>query len=355
VTTHGGRKGNPDIFPIGYPPNAFIFDQAVRQGLPFRVYGELGAGNQPFGNDGRSTYNGVLTNTDPAYPSQVQQICAPANQNPPLPNSARCTADAGTVTTGTHTTTGATAAQSRVRTFAGEFPGQVAAGTVPRFNYLILFNNHTDGTTPGAYTPKANIADNDLALGQLVELISNSSIWSQSAIFVVEDDAQAGIDSVDAHRIPALVISPWARRGAVISTRYDHYSFLRTAEMIVGLHPLSINDALATPLYDAFISGNQQPDLTPYLATQPEQSLTETNPANAANASLSKALPWDKTDYVPERISDEILWHSVFGAGSTPPPAGPGASPIEQARATAVLRRYRRGANVRRWLLRHGD
>ena len=69
VTTHGGRKGNPDIFPIGYPPNAFIFDQAVRQGLPFRVYGELGAGNQPFGDDGRSTYHGVLTNTDPAYPS----------------------------------------------------------------------------------------------------------------------------------------------------------------------------------------------------------------------------------------------------------------------------------------------
>jgi phosphoesterase family protein len=188
-----------------------------------------------------------------------------------------------------------------------------------------------------------------------VELVSNSSIWDKSAIFVVEDDSQDGIDSVDAHRIPALVISPWAKRGAVISTRYDHYSFLRTAEMIVGLRPLSINDALATPLYDAFISGNQQPDLSPYLAIQPEQSLTETNPANAANASLSAALPWDKTDQVPQRLSDEILWHSVFGAGSTPPPAGPGASPIEQARATGVLRRYRRGADVRRWLLRHGD
>jgi hypothetical protein len=196
------------------------------------------------------------------------------------------------------------------------------------------------------------VADNDLALGQLVELISNSSIWSQSAIFVVEDDSQAGIDSVDAHRIPAHVISPWAKRGAVISTRYDHYSFLRTAELIVGLRPLSINDALATPLYDAFISGNQQPDLSPYLAIQPQQSLTETNPANAADASLSKALPWDRTDYVPQRISDEILWHSVFGAGSQPPPVGPGASPIEQARAHGAMRLYRTHRNARRWLLR---
>jgi YVTN family beta-propeller protein len=357
VATHGGRKGNPDIFPIGYPPNAFVFDQAVRQGLPFRVYGELGAGNQPFGDDGRPTYQGVLTNTDPAYPSQVQQICAPANQNPPLPNSARCTADAGTVTTGTHTTSGAPAAQSRIRTFAGEFQAQAAAGAVPAFNYLILFNNHTDGTTAGAYTPKADIADNDLALGQLVELVSNSSIWDSSAIFVVEDDSQAGIDSVDAHRIPALVISPWAKRGTVISTRYDHYSFLRTAEMIVGLRPLSINDALATPLYDAFISGNEQPDVngTRYLAVQPEQSLTETNSASAAGAKLSAALPWDRTDYVPQPLSDEILWHSVFGESSQPPPVGPGASPIEQARARGALSRYRSGRSARRWLLRHSS
>jgi hypothetical protein len=144
----------------------------------------------------------------------------------------------------------------------------------------------------------------------------------------------------------------------VISTRYDHYSFLRTAEMIVGLRPLSINDALATPLYDAFISGNQQPDVegTRYLAVQPQQSLTETNPANAADARLSAALPWDRTDFVPQRLSDEILWHSVFGRGSRPPPPGPGASPIEQGRARRAIRAYRAGASPRRVLLRgHKD
>jgi hypothetical protein len=327
--------------------------------VPFHVYGELGAGNQPFGDDGRPTYRGVLANTDPAYPSQVQGICRPAVPTPDAtPNSVRCTADSAEVsTTLGKTTTGPPATQSRMRTFQSEFQQQLAAGTVPRFNYLILFNDHTDGTTPGAYTPKAEVADNDLALGQLVELVSQSPIWAQSAILVVEDDSQDGIDSVDAHRIPALVISPWARRGAVVSTRYDHYSFLRTAELIAGLEPLSLNDALATPLYDAFISGSQQPDVdgTRYRAIQPQQSLTEVNSSSAADAKLSAALPWDQVDVVPQRLSDEIIWHSVFGAGSVPPPAGPDHSPIERARTVGALRRYRAGESARRWLLREAD
>jgi DNA-binding beta-propeller fold protein YncE len=353
IETRRGRKGNPDIFPIGNPPNAFVFDQAVRQRVPFRVYGELGAGNQPFGNDGRPTYQGVLQNTDPSYPSQVQGTCRPFGQTPNLPNSARCTADSGQV----GTTLGPPNAQSRIRSFTGQFQQQVSAGTVPRFNYMILFNDHTDGTTPGTYTPKANVADNDLALGQLVELVSQSSIWAQSAIFVVEDDSQDGIDSVDAHRIPAFVISPWAKRaGTVVSTRYDHYSFLRTAEMIAGLSPLSLNDALATPLYDAFISGSEQPDVegTRYHAIQPQQSMTETNSASAAQAKVSSELPWDKVDAVPQRLSDQIIWQSVFGAGAVAPPAGPNHSPEERARTTGALRLLRAGKSPRRWLLNHG-
>jgi DNA-binding beta-propeller fold protein YncE len=354
INTRRGRKGNSDIFPIGIPPNAFVFDQAVRQGVSFRVYGELGAGNQPFSNDGRPTYQGVLDNTDPSYPSQVQGTCRPFGQTPNLPNPARCTADAGTV----GTTAGPPNSQSRINSFQSQFQQQVAAGTVPRFNYLILFNDHTDGTTPGTYTPKANVADNDLALGQLVQLISQSSIWGQSAIFVMEDDSQDGIDSVDAHRIPAFVISPWAKRGgAVISTRYDHYSFLRTAEMVAGLAPLSLNDALATPLYDAFISGNEQPDVegTRYNAIQPTQPMTETNPANAPGAALSKALPWDKVDAVPQRLSDQLIWQSVFGAGSVAPPAGPNHSAEERERATGALRLLRQGKSARRWLLNRAE
>jgi DNA-binding beta-propeller fold protein YncE len=350
VETVRGRKGNPDIFPIGQPPNAFVFDQAVRQNLTFRAYGELGAGNQPFADDGRPTYDQVAANTDYSYPSQINGTCRSAIPVPAgAPLSVRCTTDAGTV----GVTNGAPAANSRIRAFANQFQTQVTAGTVPRFNYLILFNDHTDGTTPGVYTPKADVADNDLALGQLVQLVSQSSIWNESAIFVQEDDSQDGIDSVDAHRIPAFVISPWAKKGAVVSTRYDQYSFLRTASLILGLKPLSLNDAFATPLYDAFISGSQQPDVegTRYTAIQPEQSLTETNPANAPNARLSAALPYDRTDVVPQSISDRILWQSVFGADSTPPPPGPNASPIERGRARGALLRFRNGVSPREWLL----
>jgi hypothetical protein len=350
VHTNRGRKGNPDIFPIGIPPNAFVFDQAVRQGVPFRVYGELGAGNQPFADDGRPTFDSVLSNTDPSYPSQVQGSCRPAVPTGPAPNSIRCAADSGEL----GTTAGPSTAASRFRSFSAQFQAQVASGTVPRFNYMIFFNDHTDGTTPGTFTPKAMVADNDLAVGQLVDLVSNSPIWNESAIFVIEDDSQDGIDSVDAHRIPTLVISPWAKRGAVVSTRYDHYSFLRTAEMIVGLKPLSLNDALATPLYDAFISGDEQPDVdgTRFKAIQPEQSMTEVNPSNAASARLSASLPWDHVDLVPQRISDRLIWQSVFGSGSEVPPPGPNASPLERARATGALDAFREGRSARRWLLK---
>jgi hypothetical protein len=143
----------------------------------------------------------------------------------------------------------------------------------------------------------------------------------------------------------------------VISTRYDHYSFLRTAELIAGLKPLSLNDALATPLYDAFISGTEQPDVegTRYRAIQPEQPMTQTNPASAPNAALSKALPFDQVDAVPQRLSDRIIWQSVFGARSTPPPAGPHASAEERARADGAMRLLRAGKSPRRYLLKSGD
>ena len=132
-------------------------------------------------------------------------------------------------------------------------------------------------------------------------------------------------------------------------TRYDQYSFLRTAELMVGLKPLTIDDALATPLYDAFISGTERPDVegTRYRAIQPQQSLTEVNPPNAADARLSRSLPWNETDLVPQSVSDRILWHSVYGAASTPPPPGPGAGAVELDRARRALAAYRRGADVR--------
>jgi hypothetical protein len=198
------------------------------------------------------------------------------------------------------------------------------------------------------------IAENDYALGQFVDLISHSKFWKQSMILVVEDDSQDGADHVDAHRMPAFVMSPYAKSGGqVISDRYDHYSFLHTIELILGLDPLSINDSLGVPLYNAFISGGQAPDVegTRYTAIQPDVDLTEVNPPNAVNGALSAAMPFDQVDRVPQRISDQILWGSIFGADSEPPPSGPNASPIERARAVGAMSRYRNGGNVRKFLL----
>ncbi|MBI5105077.1 MAG: hypothetical protein HZB46_08860 [Solirubrobacterales bacterium] len=335
------------IFPVTFGPRAFVFDQAVRQRVTFRNYGEGAGGGLPVADDGRETYPAVQANTDLVYPTNAQIGCLGGQASP-----GTCFRDSGLTVAGGVPAPGAA---SRVDHFAALFRQQDAAGSVPTFNYLVLPNDHTNGTTPGAPTPKALIADNDLGLGQIVDLVSHSSIWEKSAIIVVEDDSQDGADHVDAHRMPAFVISPWARTdGAAVHTRYDQYSALRTAELLAGLEPLSINDALATPMYDAFRTDGR-PDTRPYDAIVPEQSLTETNPQGAAGAALSRAMPFDEVDLVPQAILDRLLWQSVHGAGSTPPAPGPNASEAEHERAQVALRLVRRGADPRAFMARTGE
>ena len=123
---------------------------------------------------------------------------------------------------------------------------------MPRLQIVRLPNDHTVGAVTGKRTPTAFVAENDLALGRLVEAVSHSKFWAQTAIFVVEDDAQNGPDHVDAHRSIAFVISPHARRGAVDSTMYSTSSMLRTMELILGLKPMSQFDAAATPMFNSF-------------------------------------------------------------------------------------------------------
>lgn len=245
---------------------------------------------------------------------------------------------------------------SRVDLFRTTFGLQAASGTVPAFNYMVLPNDHTNGTTRNAYTPQAFVADNDLALGQIVDTISHSPIWGSSAIFVMEDDSQDGADHVDAHRAPALVISPWARRGAVVRTRYDQYSMLRTAEILAGLRPLSINDALAVPMYDAFVSEGEGADVsgTRYTAVKPEQRLDEVNGAAAPLGALSDVMPFGRLDLVPQAVTDQILWASVYGSASPAPGPGPNASREEHARAVGALEQVAAGKDPLRWLRTHG-
>ena len=217
---------------------------------------------------------------------------------------------------------------------------------MPAFTYMILLSDHTDGTMPGDPTPQALIANNDLALGQIVDAISQSSIWPSTAIFVVEDDSQDGADHVDAHRTPAFVISPWARHGAVVSTRYDQYSMLRTAELILG-------HAAARPQRRAGHADVRRvhqwwakPDNTPLLGPDSELLADTKNTSGSALASLSRRLPFYRLDAVPQAISDQILWASVHGAKSKPPTAGPNASPDEVDRAMVVEQMLRANPNI---------
>jgi len=340
-----GRAFDFGVFPITFGPRDFVFDQAVREGVSFRNYGEQGAGTTPFSNDGRATYPKVLAGTDETYPNNLQIGCL----HPPA-TPVNCTADSDPLGPAGAPTIGA---PSRVALFSAQLRAQIAASAVPTFNYLILPNDHTNGTTPQDLTPQALIADNDLALGQIADVISHSSIWRSSAIIVVEDDSQDGADHIDAHRMPAFVISPWASSGAV-HTRYDQYSALRTAEILAGIEPLSLNDALATPMYDAF-RNDGSPNVAPYDAITPAQSLTATNGSGAPDAALSAALPFGRMDLVPQEISDRVLWHSVHGQNAAAPTPGPNASPLERARAQGVLDVVRRGGDVTAWLEHHGD
>jgi Phosphoesterase family len=154
----------------------------------------------------------------------------------------------------------------QIDTWLDEFNGFVANKNLPRLSIVRLANDHTNGTRPGAPTPRAMIADNDLAVGRLVEAVSNSVYWKETAIFIVEDDAQSGPDHVDSHRSVLLVASPFAKRGFVDHTLYTTSGVLRTIELILGIPPMSQYDAAATPLVGPF---NPIPDLSFSAAGMP--------------------------------------------------------------------------------------
>jgi hypothetical protein len=147
--------------------------------------------------------------------------------------------------------------------------------TFPNFIIMLLPNDHTSGTRPGMPTPQAAVADNDLALGQIVEAISRSRFWKETCILVTEDDPQAGLDHVDGHRTVGLVISPYTKRGEVISTYYSQINMVRTIESILGLPPMNQFDMTASPMTDCFTA---KPDFTPYTALKNIIPLDQLNP-----------------------------------------------------------------------------
>ena len=187
---------------------------------------------------------------------------------------------------------------------------------LPNLMVMSLPEDHTRGTTPGAFTPIAMVASNDLALGQIVERMSHSKYWPETAIFVIEDDAQDGPDHVDEHRTVALAISAYIRRETVDSTQYTTSSMVRTIELLLGLPPMSQYDAAAMPMYKTF---GVKADLTPYTLRAPEVDLNAKNTARSYGARASRRMDFSDVDRAPAQALNEILWKSVKGADSPMP------------------------------------
>jgi len=330
---YAGRKRPYDFgaYEVSAPPKGYIFQRMLESGVSFYNYGEALAGISPFPDKDRTPEQTaenaqVLdpTRTDVqvvggCYDSDISIFDTPAI-GPKLGNVYDSSLPPGSKP----------GDASRFTCFNNRFQAQLATNSVPTFNYLSLPLDHTEGLAPGKRTPDADIANNDWALGQIVQAISHSSIWNSSLILVVEDDSQNGADHVDAHRIPALAISPYTQQGAVVHDRYDQLSFLRTLEIISGLPSVNLSEALAVPLYDAVTPspGNS----APYDAITPSVNMTGTNPATPENIAAAKDQPLDATDQVPQQVLDAMLWHYRHGFGSQPPPPGPNASPEDSKR-----------------------
>jgi len=203
----------------------------------------------------------------------------------------------------------------RVKVFQQDLAQFEQKGEMPQLITMRLGNDHTSGTSAGKIAPLSSLADNDFALGLLVESVSKSRFWSDTAIFVLEDDAQNGADHVDSHRSPAFVLSPYTRRGKVDSTMYNTTSMLRTIEMILGIRPMTHFDAGATPMTAAFGNAVNMP----YTAVPANVPLTDRNPEHSPTAALSRKMNFEQEDQNNDDDLNEILWAAVKGEHSPRP------------------------------------
>ena len=188
---------------------------------------------------------------------------------------------------------------------------------------MSLPEDHTAGTTPGRFTPVAMAANNDFAVGQIVDRVTHSRYWPETAIFIIEDDAQDGPDHVDARRTTGYVISPYIRRNTIDSTLYTTSSMLRTIELLLGLPPMSQYDAAANPMYASF---GDQPDLAPFDHVKPEVDVMAKNTPRSYGARRSAKMDFSDVDEAPMAELNEILWRSIKG------PDAPVPAPVHRVR-----------------------
>lgn len=270
-------------FALGVPQNGYLWDLAKAAGITYRSYGEWVENAADADEPGHARSPALEGHCDPLFRSFDLEY----------PDAARA---------------------DRFLVELAEFERR---GEFPALTILRLPQDHTAGTKVGAFTPQSCLADNDLALGRVLEALSKSRFWPAMTVFVVEDDAQNGPDHVDAHRTIGLVAGPYVRRSAVVSTLYSTCSMLRTMELILGLPPMSQFDAAALPMFDCF---QGTPDLTPYRAEANRVPIDERNLRTAWGAAQSATFDLSREDAVPDALLSEVVWRSVKGDVPMPPP-----------------------------------
>ncbi len=277
-TSYGRRGGTYDYEgsrEIAFPLEGFIWDYCRRAGVSYRSYGEFISNN----HTGVESLRGHFDEDFPGFNLTIPDMV-------------------------------------RFEKWREDFDSLVAIDAVPQFSSLRLPNDHTSGARVGMPTPKAMVAENDLAVGQLIEHISHSPIWGESAIFILEDDAQNGPDHVDAHRSTAYIVSPYVKRNARVSTVYSTTSMLRTIELILGLPPMSQYDAAATPMWECFTAS---PDLTPFVAVGASYDIHEMNRNENIISKLSDSFNLEVMDAAPDHLFSEVIWKTVKGLESEMP------------------------------------
>ena len=285
---YGHGKGGKYPYPsegtlaLATPAGGYLWDRAKEAGVTYRSYGEWVSNGVKPGEPGRARAAALEGHFDPLF----------RGFDTSYPD------------------------QKRADRFIAELARFEQEGEMPRLQIVRLPNDHTSGASPGRPTPTAQVADNDLALGRVVEAVSKSAFWPKTAIFCVEDDAQNGPDHVDAHRTIAFAISPYVRRGARDPALYSTSSMLRTMELILGLQPMSQFDAAALPMTASFA---HEPDLRPYTALPATVPLDETNGRTAWGAGRALKMNFAVEDAADDLLLNEMIWRSVRGASSEMP------------------------------------
>jgi YVTN family beta-propeller protein len=264
--------------PANNPPAGYIWTNALQAGISVRNYGEWSVPVKSADGDVDTKVN------DPVLEKVSDKDYAPYDLD--------------------------YADRDRADEFINELQGFEKSGTMPQLLIVRMGNDHTSGTTPGKIAPLSAAADNDQGVGKLVEAVSKSRFWNETAIFVIEDDAQNGPDHVDSHRAPAWVISPWAKKGTVNSTMYTQASVLRTMEIILGMRPMTTYDAGARPMFSVF---NNTAAAGGYALEAARTPLDTRNPAKSPTAARSLRMNFKDADDIDDHELNAILWSAIKG------------------------------------------